>query len=114
VILIEPGTWLQEDIMTLAVATEAPDFTLPRLGRDEWVQLASFRHHKPVGLIFGSFTCPPSGPRLVRLKTSTSVRVPGDDTSQMRANRLTLVQHTVLITVGGNLGQNAPHNTALA
>jgi hypothetical protein len=32
----------------------------------------------------------------------------------MRANRLTLVQHTVLITVGGNLGQTAPHNTALA
>jgi hypothetical protein len=38
------------------VGTEAPDFTLPRLGSDEWVRLASFRHHKPVALIFGSFT----------------------------------------------------------
>src|SRR5262249_23109070 len=116
--LIEPGTWLQEDIMTFqealpehlsplakeqlqtflevlqqhlspmdwerlqmfigsmnperradlmgfiaqreshapAVGTEAPDFELSRLGSDERVRLSSFRNHKPVALIFGSFT----------------------------------------------------------
>jgi len=46
----------QRETHAPTVGTEAPDFTLPRLGSDEWVQLASFRHHKPVALIFGSFT----------------------------------------------------------
>jgi hypothetical protein len=50
---------LQRETHAPAVGTEAPDFTLPRLGSDKsdaWVQLASFRHRKPVALIFGSFT----------------------------------------------------------
>jgi hypothetical protein len=50
---------LQRETHAPAVGTEAPDFTLPRLSSDksdEWVQLASFRHFKPVALIFGSFT----------------------------------------------------------
>ena len=38
------------------VGAEAPDFELPRLGSDERVRLSSFRSHKPVALIFGSFT----------------------------------------------------------
>jgi hypothetical protein len=49
----------QRETHAPAVGTEAPDFTLPRLRSDksdEWVQLASFRHRKPVALIFGSFT----------------------------------------------------------
>jgi hypothetical protein len=46
----------QRETHAPAVGTEAPDFILPRLGSDEWVQLASFRHHKPVALIFGSFS----------------------------------------------------------
>jgi hypothetical protein len=46
----------QRETHAPAVGTEAPDFTLPRLGSDERVQLASFRHYKPVALIFGSFT----------------------------------------------------------
>ena len=50
---------LQRETHAPTVGTEAPDFTLPRLSSDkseEWVQLASFRHRKPVALIFGSFT----------------------------------------------------------
>ena len=39
-----------------AVGTMAPDFTLPRLGSMEHVQLAAYRQHMPVALIFGSFT----------------------------------------------------------
>ena len=39
-----------------AVGTEAPDFELPQLGSDECVRLSSFRHHKPVAMIFGSFS----------------------------------------------------------
>ena len=46
----------QRETHAPAVGTEAPDFILPRLGSDEWVQLASFRHYKPVALIFGSFS----------------------------------------------------------
>jgi hypothetical protein len=34
-----------------AVGTEAPDFTLPRLGSDAWVQLASSRHYKDEWLV---------------------------------------------------------------
>jgi hypothetical protein len=42
-----------------AVGTEAPDFELPLLGSDERVRRSSFRHHKPVAPIFGSFIRPP-------------------------------------------------------
>jgi hypothetical protein len=50
---------VQRETHAPAVGTEAPDFTLPRLSSDTsaaGVQLASFRHRKPVALIFGSFT----------------------------------------------------------
>ncbi len=46
----------QRETHAPAIGTEAPDFTLPRLGSDEWVQLTSFRHRQPVALIFGSFS----------------------------------------------------------
>jgi hypothetical protein len=36
--------------------TPAPDFTLPRLTDRSAVTLSAFRGHKPVVLIFGSFT----------------------------------------------------------
>jgi hypothetical protein len=39
-----------------AVGTDAPDFALPKLGDDERVRLSQFRGHKPVALIFGSYT----------------------------------------------------------
>ena len=46
----------QRETHAPAVGTEAPDFELPRLGSDERVRLSGFRHHKPVVLIFGSFS----------------------------------------------------------
>ena len=46
----------QREAHAPAVGSVAPDFELPRLGSDERVRLSSFRHHKPVALIFGSFT----------------------------------------------------------
>jgi hypothetical protein len=46
----------QRETHAPAVGTEAPDFALPRLGSDEHVRLSSFRNHKPVVLIFGSFS----------------------------------------------------------
>jgi hypothetical protein len=39
-----------------AAGTMAPDFTLPRLDSGAPVQLSSFRGHKPLALIFGSYT----------------------------------------------------------
>ena len=38
------------------VGCDAPDFVLPKLGDNERVQLSAFRGHKPVALIFGSYT----------------------------------------------------------
>ena len=46
----------QRETRAPAVGTEAPDFELPRLGSDERVRLSAFRNHKPVALIFGSFS----------------------------------------------------------
>ena len=46
----------QRETRAPAVGTEAPDFELPQLGSDERVRLSGFRHHKPVVLIFGSFS----------------------------------------------------------
>jgi hypothetical protein len=46
----------QRETHAPAVGDEAPDFELPRLGSTEHVRLSSFRNHKPVALIFGSFT----------------------------------------------------------
>jgi hypothetical protein len=39
-----------------AVGADAPDFVLPKLDDNERVQLSAFRGHKPVALIFGSYT----------------------------------------------------------
>jgi hypothetical protein len=50
------GFIAQRETHAPAVGAEAPDFELPRLGRDERVRLSSFRHDKPVALIFGSYT----------------------------------------------------------
>ena len=46
----------QRETHAPAVGTRAPDFELPRLGSDERVRLSAFRGHKPVVLIFGSFS----------------------------------------------------------
>ena len=39
-----------------AVGTVAPDFELAKPGGTERIRLSSFRGHKPVALIFGSYT----------------------------------------------------------
>jgi hypothetical protein len=39
-----------------AVGADAPDFVLPELGDNQRVQLSGFRGHKPVALVFGSYT----------------------------------------------------------
>ena len=46
----------QRETHAPAVGTEAPDFDLPRLGNHERVRLSAFCNHKPVALIFGSFS----------------------------------------------------------
>ena len=46
----------QRETHAPAVGTAAPDFELPRLCSDERVRLSAFRNHKPVALIFGSFS----------------------------------------------------------
>jgi peroxiredoxin len=40
----------------LKVGDEAPDFTLETYERNDRITLSSFRGHKPVVLIFGSYT----------------------------------------------------------
>jgi hypothetical protein len=46
----------QRETHAPAVGNEAPDFELLRLDSTEQVRLSSFRHYKPVALIFGSYT----------------------------------------------------------
>jgi hypothetical protein len=46
----------QRETHAPAVGDEAPDFELPRLDSTGQVRLSSFRHYKPVALIFGSYT----------------------------------------------------------
>jgi hypothetical protein len=46
----------ERETLAPAVGSEAPDFTLPRLGGGEPVVLSSFRGRRPVALIFGSYT----------------------------------------------------------
>lgn len=36
----------------------APDFTLPSAAQSSMVKLSSFRGHKPIVLVFGSYSCP--------------------------------------------------------
>jgi hypothetical protein len=59
----------QRETHAPAVGTEAPDFELPRLGSDERVRLSGFRNHKPVALIFGSFSWPPFRAQAGHLET---------------------------------------------
>jgi hypothetical protein len=48
--------WLIARAGHLKVGDLAPDFSLPTADRKARVRLASFRRHKPVVLIFGSYT----------------------------------------------------------
>jgi len=48
--------WLVARAGHLKVGDLAPDFSLPTADRKARVRLASFRRHKPVVLIFGSYT----------------------------------------------------------
>jgi hypothetical protein len=41
---------------SLTVGTEAPDFNLPTVNRQEHIRLSSFQGQKPVVLVFGSYT----------------------------------------------------------
>lgn len=46
----------ERETLAPAVGVQAPDFDLPRLGSSGHVRLSSFNGHKPVALIFGSYT----------------------------------------------------------
>ena len=46
----------ERETLAPAAGKEAPDFTLQRLGSDEFVRLSSFKGKRPVALIFGSYT----------------------------------------------------------
>jgi hypothetical protein len=46
----------ERDAMGPRVGELPPDFTLKRLGVDEAVTLSGFRGHRPVALVFGSYT----------------------------------------------------------
>ena len=46
----------ERETLAPAVGADAPDFDLPVLGGAERVRLSQFRGHKPVALIFGSYT----------------------------------------------------------
>jgi hypothetical protein len=48
--------WLVARAGHLKVGDFAPDFSLPTADRKARVRLSSFRRHKPVVLIFGSYT----------------------------------------------------------
>jgi len=48
--------WLVARAGHLKVGDLAPDFSLPTADRKARVRLSSFRRHKPVVLIFGSYT----------------------------------------------------------
>jgi len=48
--------WLVARAGRLKVGDPAPDFSLPTADRKARVRLSSFRRHKPVVLIFGSYT----------------------------------------------------------
>jgi len=48
--------WLMARAGRLHVGDLAPDFSLPTADRKARVRLSSFRRHKPVVLVFGSYT----------------------------------------------------------
>jgi hypothetical protein len=53
-----PRMWLWARHGDLVPGAQAPDFTLPRHGdsRGDRVTLSSYRGHRPVVLVFGSYT----------------------------------------------------------
>lgn len=51
-----PSMWLWARGGTLAEGQLAPDFTLPTLDQKAQVTLSSHRGHRPVVLVFGSYT----------------------------------------------------------
>jgi len=51
-----PRIWMWARRGTLAEGERAPDFTLPTADRAGSVTLSSHRGHRPVVLIFGSYT----------------------------------------------------------
>jgi hypothetical protein len=51
-----PRMWLWARGGTLSEGQPAPDFTLPTLDTKEQVTLSSHRGHRPVVLVFGSYT----------------------------------------------------------
>ena len=48
--------WLVARAGRLRVGDAAPDFSLPTADRKTRVRLSAFRRHKPVVLVFGSYT----------------------------------------------------------
>jgi len=48
--------WMFARAGHLQLGDPAPDFSLPTVDRKARVRLASFRGHKPVVLVFGSYT----------------------------------------------------------
>jgi hypothetical protein len=50
------GLWYVARWGTLKVGDPAPSFNLPTADRQSSVSLASFQRHKPVVLVFGSYT----------------------------------------------------------
>ena len=46
----------ERDAMGPQVGTSPPDFCLKKLGTEERVRLSSSRGHRPVALVFGSYT----------------------------------------------------------
>src|SRR5258708_26835715 len=52
--------WTHARAGSLRVGDTAPDFTLRTVHKTAQVTLSSFRGRKPVVLVFGSDTCPPS------------------------------------------------------
>jgi hypothetical protein len=51
-----PRMWLWARGGTLSESQPAPDFTLPTLDQKAQVTLSSHRGHRPVVLVFGSYT----------------------------------------------------------
>jgi hypothetical protein len=51
-----PSMWLWARGGTLSEGQPAPDFTLPTLDNKTQVTLSSHRGHRPVVLVFGSYT----------------------------------------------------------
>ena len=51
-----PPMWNIARKGSLRIGDPAPDFDLPLLDRTEQVRLSAFRGHRPVALIFGSYT----------------------------------------------------------